>query len=387
MSGARRLVIVGGGPGGLAAARAYRDQGGDGEVTLLTGEPDAPYMRPSLSKDFLRGESDAAGIALEEDGWFAEHEVTLRRNSPVEALDTGARTVTLAGGETVGYDACVLATGSEPMRLQVPGADDPRVRTIRSLGDARSLREHAEDAYSAVVVGSGFIGCEAAASLAMRGLCVTLISDERVPHAARLGVEAGNRIAHWLVEHGVALRLSVPVEAIEPGLVRVPGKEPVQADLVVLAAGVRPRSALAEAAGLELEEDRVTTDEHMRSSADAVYAVGDLALARNATAGRALKVEHWGEALKHGEVAGITAAGGEAAWDAAPGFWSTIGDRTLKHVAWGDGFDEARLVHHPDGAFTVWYGSKGTAVGVLTHECDGDYERGRELIEGEQPLP
>ena len=387
MSGARDLVIVGGGAGALAAARAYRDAGGDGAVTMLTGEPDAPYARPALSKGFLRGEAEAADISLEDDGWYAEHEVTLRRESPVEALDTRARTVTLAGGETVGYDACVLATGSEPRRLPVPGADHPEVRVLRSLQDARALRERAEGARSAVVVGSGFIGCEAAASLAMRGLRVTLISDEHVPHAARLGAEAGRRIATWLAEHGVALRLGAPVEAIQPELVRVPGKEPVRADLVLLAAGVRPRCALAEAAGLELEDGRVVTDEHMRTSADGVYAVGDLALARNATAGRALKVEHWGESLNHGKVAGMTAAGGEASWAGAPGFWSTIGTRMLKQVAWGDGFDESRLVDHPGGAFTVWYGSQGTAVGVLTHGCDEDYERGRELIERKRPLP
>jgi len=387
MSGARSLVIVGGGPAGLAAARGYREAGGDGEVTLLTGEADAPYARPALSKDYLRGDAEAGDIALEGEDWFAEQEVTLRRETPVEGLDTATRTVALAGGETLGYDACVLATGSESIRLPVPGADDPEVRTVRSLADARNLRGRAEAAHSAIVVGSGFIGCEAAASLAMRGLRVVLVSDEHVPHAARLGVEAGRRIASWLVELGVALRLGAPVEAIEPGLVRVPGKAPARADLVLLASGVRPRSGLAEAAGLELDAGRVVTDEHMRTSAEGVYAVGDLALARNAAAGRTLKVEHWGEALEHGKVAGTTAAGGEASWATAPGFWSTIGTRTLKHVAWGDGFDTARLIDHPGGAFTVWYGAQGTAVGVLTHGCDADHERGRGLIEAGRPLP
>ena len=118
-----------------------------------------------------------------------------------------------------------------------------------------------------------------------------------------------------------------------------------------------------------------------------MFAAGDVALARNAAAGRRLPVEHWGEALNHGEVAGRTAAGEQAVWDAAPGFWSTIGDRTLKHVAWGDGFDEARWIDHPGGAFTVWYGAEGTTVGVLAHERDEDYERGRELVERGRPLP
>jgi NADPH-dependent 2,4-dienoyl-CoA reductase/sulfur reductase-like enzyme len=169
--------------------------------------------------------------------------------------------------------------------------------------------------------------------------------------------------------------------------VRVAGRPPLEADLVLFAVGVRPRSGLAEAAGLELQDGRIVTDEHMRTSADGVYAAGDVALARNAAAGRRLPVEHWGEALNQGAVAGARAAGGDAVWDAAPGFWSTIGERTLKHVAWGDGFDEARLVVHPGGGWTVWYGRGGTTVGVLTHECDEDYEHGRGLVERARPLP
>ena len=168
---------------------------------------------------------------------------------------------------------------------------------------------------------------------------------------------------------------------------RVAGAPPIDADLVLFAVGVRPRAELAEAAGLELEGGRIVTDERLCTSAPGVYAAGDVALARNAAAGRRLPVEHWGEALNHGAVAGTQAAGGDAVWDAAPGFWSTIGERTLKHVAWGDGFDEARMVVHAGGAFTVWYGSGGTTVGVLTHERDEDYERGRELVEQGRPLP
>ena len=379
------LAVVGGGPAGLEAARAYREAGGTGPVTLLTAEPDAPYVRPLLSKELLRGETDEA--ALEQDDWFAEHGVELRRETAVESLDPGGRTLRLAGGGTLAYDACVLATGSEPMRLPVPGADDPEILNLRSLHDARTLRARAQDARSAIVIGSGFIGCEAAASLSMRGLRVALVSDEPTVHGARLGPAAGGRITSWLAELGVALHLGAPVESLGAGAVRVAGRPPLEADLVLFAVGVRPRAGLAEAAGLELQDGRIVTDEHMRTSADGVYAAGDVALARNAAAGRRLPVEHWGEALNQGAVAGARAAGGDAVWDAAPGFWSTIGDRTLKHVAWGDGFDEARMVVHPGGAFTVWYGSQGTAVGVLAHERDEDYERGRELIEQGRPLP
>jgi 3-phenylpropionate/trans-cinnamate dioxygenase ferredoxin reductase subunit len=149
---------------------------------------------------------------------------------------------------------------------------------------------------------------------------------------------------------------------------------------VVMAAGVAPRGELAEAAGLELADGAVPVDAAMRTERPGLYAAGDVAFALNACAGRPLRVEHWGDALGQGEVAGRSAAGEDVEWDAVPGFWSTIGDRTLKYAAWGDGFERSRLEQHRDGAFTAWYGRDGKIVGVLAHEADDDYERGRSLI-------
>jgi len=306
----------------------------------------------------------------------------VRHGIEVTALNPDAR-ILETEDESFAYDACVIATGSQPAPLPVPGVEHALL--LRSLDSAKALREAAAEAHTAAVVGSGFIGCEVAASLAMRGLRVTLISDEHVPHAARLGVEAGRRISDWLTELGVSLQLGGACQAIEPGLVRVPGHPPVEAELILVGAGIRPNVHIAEA--LETEEGRIVTDERMRTSAPDVYAAGDVTLARNAAAGRRLPVEHWGEALNQGEVAGSNAAGKPAEWDAAPGFWTTIGTRTLKHVAWGDGFDETRFITHPGGAFTVWYGADGITVGVLAHERDEDYERGRELVEAGEPLP
>ncbi len=381
------MVIIGGGPSGLSTARAYRDAGGEGEVTILTPETDSPYARPALSKGFLRGEAEAGDIGLEDDDFYADKSIAVRHEVTVEAIDTDRRELSLAGGETLGYETCVLATGSEPKRLPVHGADDPGIFLLRSLESARTLRKHAEGANSAAVVGTGFIGCEASASLAMRGLRVTLISDEHVPHLARLGEDAGRRISNWLVELGVSLQLGAGVESFDAGSVHVPGNPPVQADLVLCAVGVGPRGQLGEAAGLAMENGRVLTDEYMRASADGVYAVGDVALALNAAAGRRLHVEHWGEALNHGKSAGRTAAGDPTPWAAAPGFFSTIGEQSLKHVAWGDGYDEARFVDHPGDAWTVYYGKDGVTVGVLTHNADEDYQAGRELVEKGKPLP
>jgi NADPH-dependent 2,4-dienoyl-CoA reductase/sulfur reductase-like enzyme len=235
------------------------------------------------------------------------------------------------------------------------------------------------------VVGSGFIGCEAAASLARRGLVVTLVSMEDGPQAARLGDTASQVLRGWLEDEGISLRLGVKVEALEAGRVRLAGGNSAEGELLLVAGGVEPEAGIAAEAGLKIENGRVLVDAHMRSSDASVLAAGDVAFAFNAAAGRHLAVEHWGEALAMGRVAGQTAAGTESSWAEVPGFWSTIGDRTLKYAAWGDGFDDASLVDHGGGAFTVWYSRDGVMVGVLTHDADHDYERGRHLIEQHQP--
>jgi NAD(P)H-nitrite reductase large subunit len=382
-----RLVIVGGGPAALAAARAYRAADGDGAVTILTPELTVPYTRPALSKEFLRGEKDDAELPIEPPTWYAEHGVDIRLGTEAETLDPAARTLVLAGGETLTYDTCVLATGGESAALPIPGATEEWVLMLRSLATARVLRDRAAQASSAIVIGSGFIGCEAAASLAMRGLEVTLVTDEATPQEARLGQAAGGRIGGWLEAAGVELIPGAEVEAIGDHSVQIPGGDTWTADFILMAAGVKPCAGLAENAGLETKDGRIVVDAQMRTSDAHVYAAGDVAFAHNAVAGRHLAVEHWGEALNMGEVAGRAIAGEDATWDVAPGFWSTIGDHTLKYVAWGDGFDDSRLVEHGNGAFTVWYGKAGTTVGVLTHERDEDYEHGRELVEGKAPLP
>ena len=239
------------------------------------------------------------------------------------------------------------------------------------------------------MLGSGFIGCEAAASLARRGCTVTLVSQEPAPQAARLGDEVAERLAGWLEEAGVDLRLDCELSRIDPGLrATLTDGAAIDADLVLLAAGVAPDASLAEAAGIDLAEDgEIAADAALRTSAPAVLACGDCCRAEHAVAGRALHIEHWGDALAQGEVAGRTAAGVDAAWATVPGFWSTIGDRTLKYAAWGDGYDDVSVVDHGDGAFTAWYARDGACVGVLTHDRDEDYESGKERIEHGEPPP
>jgi len=372
------LLVIGGGPAAHAAALAYRDGGGTGAVLLVSEDSIAPYLRPPLSKDFLRGESEAGGLTLAPESAYTERGITLLLRRSVTDLDARERVALLDTGERVTYRACVLATGSAPRPLPVPGAGHARM--LRSLDDAKALRSRATEARTAVVVGSGFIGCEAAASLARRGLAVRQVSREELPQGARLGEDVGRRIRGWLEEDGVTVLGGAEVREITPDGVQV-GDAFLPADLVLVAAGVDPRSTLARQAGARVERERVVVDEHMRASLPGLLAAGDVALAHNASAGRRLVVEHWGEAETMGGVAGAVAAGGDAVWDAVPGFWTDIGERTLKYAAWGDGYADVRIDDHRGGAFTAWYtDDAGRLVGVATHDADEDYERADDLV-------
>lgn len=389
------LVIVGGGPAGLATARAYREAGGRAEVRLITDEPHLPYRRPPLSKEYLRTGEEREELWLESAAWLSEHRIELVHGTAVR-LDPDAGTVMLGDGGELAWGACVLATGSEPVVPELPGAGLEAVLTLRTLGDADEIRRRVASGVRRVVVtGSGFIGCELAASLHALGCEVVVLSGEDVPQEKRLGRPVGARIAGWLEELGVELRLGVQVTAIElvsSTGVAVHGDDDgalIAADLVVLAVGARPRLELAREAGLQLAPDGtgVACDSALRTSHPRVLAVGDIAHAHHPLAGRSLRVEHWGDALAHGAAAGCTLAGVPSRWESVPGFWSTIGERTLKLVAWQDGWDTERLVAHPGGGFTVYYGRDGTCVGVLTHEADEDCERGEKLVAEGRPVP
>lgn len=381
-----RLVIIGAGPAGLATARSYREHGGDGKVTLIGTEPLLPYRRPPLTKEFLRGELEAGELPIEREEWFDEHGVDLRLGRPVSAIDLQSTTVSV-DSERVAADAIVLATGSEPVRPKLSGIEHPNVFTIRELRDSETVARRAQAGTRALVIGSGFIGCEIAASLAKRGVRATLVGQDTLPQAERLGHDAAERIAGWLGELGVQLVMNTEVRAITDGRVlELKDGGRLEGDYVILGVGVRPRVALARDAGLHLKDGAIPVDCKMQVR-DKLLAVGDIAYAHNVSAGRHLRVEHWGDALEHGEVAGRVLAGEDACWESVPGFWSTIAEHTLKYAAWGDGHDRCALVERPGGGFTVWYSRKRTLVGVLTCDCDHDYERGRDMIKRCEPAP
>jgi len=377
------LVIVGSGPAAVSAAEAFRDHNPDDPIRIITDDPALPYARPPLSKEFLRGEAEPTDAELHPATWFDERSIELVRGVSVDAIDVAGRHVTVDGKHRP-YRWLILACGAKPVPFPVPGGETALL--LRSLADAQSLRDAAVKAGSAVVIGAGFIGCEAAASLAMRGVSTTLVAPDRVPQAKRLGEDAGERITRLLRDTGVTYVGSVSVDGLAEGVVRLDDGTTIECDLVVAATGVEPQSALASAAGIETRDGRVVVDAHMRTSVDNVYAAGDVAFAYNCLAGRSVAVEHWQDAVDQGEIAGAGAAGQTREWDAVPGFWTTIGEATLKYHAWGDGFERARFVDHGDG-FTVWYERERAAVGVLTLNADEDYDRGEELIQRKSPIP
>ncbi len=382
------LVVIGSGPAGHAAAKAYRTSDGRGPILLVSADLHLPYNRPALSKDFLRGESAAADLALEDESFFVENEIEVLLGQRVVELRPRQKLLRLDDGESIEFVHCVLATGSQPAALPVDGGNHPELLFLRSRVDGELLRRRAEQSKSAVVIGSGFIGCEAAVSLATCGLAVTVISAETSPQAERLGDEVAGKIADWFDEAGVRFVGDASVQSFESGQkVTLQDGSAHTADLILIAAGIEQRAELAEQAGLDTSEGRIIVDPRMRTSAEGVFAAGDVTRAYNTAAGRRLSVEHWGDAERMGEIAGNCAAGVDDEWGQLPGFWSEIGGRVLKYAAWADGYDDIRFIEHGDGAFTAWYGRNGVIVGVLTHDADTDFEDGSSLVEAGEPFP
>lgn len=373
---------MGSGPAGVAAAESFREHDAATPVQILTADIDMPYARPPLSKEYLRGQTD--DVALHPAQWFADRAIEITRGAGVNRLDLVEHAV-FVGAQRHAFDRLILASGAAPTAPSIPGGQ--RARLLRSLADASALRDSAHDADSAVVIGSGFIGCEAAASLALRGVPVTLVAPEPLPQEKRLGTAAAERLRDLVNETGARHVGGVTVKEITETGVRLDNGVTIDSDLVLAATGVTPQSRAAAKAGLQIRESRIVVGSDMSTSAPDVYAAGDVALARHEVAGRHLAIEHWQDATDQGAIAGACAAAASPTkWSGVPGFWTSIGEATLKYHAWGDGYERSRMINHLDG-FTVWYESGNVTVGVLTYNADDDYDRGERLIAERQPPP
>jgi 3-phenylpropionate/trans-cinnamate dioxygenase ferredoxin reductase subunit len=335
------FVIVGAGMAGGKAAETLREEGFDGRVVLLGGEPERPYERPPLSKDYLRGESERAGVYLQEDaGWYDEHDVELRPSTHVESLDVAARAVVLAGGERIDYDALLLTTGAEPKRPPIPGTDLDAVHVLRTLEDSDVLRGVLDAGGRLVVVGAGWIGSEVSASARERGMDVALVEPQSVPLEGVLGPELGAFYRDVHADHGVQLHLGTGVEAIEGDgraeRVRTSDGTVLDCTAVLLAVGVAPRTQLAEDV-LDVDNG-ILVDASLRASADGVFAAGDVANHAHPLFGR-LRVEHWANALEQGPSAARAMLGSDVVYERVPYFFSDqydVGMEYAGHSAPGD---------------------------------------------------
>ncbi len=347
-SGARmpeRIVIVGAGAAGTVATETLRREGYQGRLTVLDDDPAAPVDRPNLSKDYLAGNAPEEWIPLRPEGFHAEHGIEIVRDTATR-LNVEKRRVERLGGDALPYDALLLATGAEPIHLPLAGSEMPHVRYLRSLADSRAIIARALGAKRAVVIGSSFIGLEVAASLRARGLEVHVVAPETIPLERVLGADLGRFVKALHEEKGVHFHLGTTPDHIEAEYVALKNGERLPAELVVLGVGVRPRVALAQDAGLAVDNG-VVVNEYLETSAAGVYAAGDIARWPDPHTGARIRVEHWVLAERQGQTAARNMLGVRERFDAVPFFWSAHYDVTINYVGHGRAGDLASVDGDP----------------------------------------
>ncbi len=338
----RQFVIIGAGAAGSAAAQTLREEDFRGNVVMITREDRAPYDRPNLSKDYLHGHAEPEWMPLRPGEFFKEHDIQLVLNKEVTLVDARNKTIAFDGGETMEYDALLVATGGAPIRLNIPGSDLKNVCLLRSFGDADSIIETASRSRHAVVVGASFIGMEAAYSLRERGLEVTVVAPSREPFETTLGVEVGALFRRVHESHGVKFKLGSIVYRFEGThkveAVTLDNGERIKADMVVVGAGVRPVTNFLE--GVELDEGGgVVVDSRLRAG-DGIYAAGDIAAFVDSRTGERIRIEHWRTAQQQGRTAARNMIGRDVEFDAVPFFWTQQFDAGLLYVGHAKSWDE-----------------------------------------------
>ena len=334
-----KIVIIGGSAAGFAAAQMLRQNGYQNSIVMLSSDDALPYDRPNLSKDYLAGTIPFDYVPLRDERFYADNSIDTRMGQPAVQVDIRAREVIVAGGDKIPYDRLLLATGAEPVRLTVPGADQPHVRTLRSLADCQAIIERAKAARRVVVIGASFIGLEVAAALRTRNLEVHVVAPDKRPMERILGPDMGNFVRALHEEHGVVFHLEDKVAAIDEKAVRLEKGGTIEADLVVVGIGVRPRLELAEKAGLKLDRG-VVVDQYLETSAPGVYAAGDIARWPDPHSGENIRVEHWVVAERQGQAAALNMMGHAIPFTAVPFFWSQHYDVPINYVGHAEAWDE-----------------------------------------------
>jgi apoptosis-inducing factor 3 len=379
----RQFVIIGAGAAGYAAAQTLREEGFGGNVVMITREDRYPYDRPNLSKDYLHGHADPEWMPLRPQEFFDEHDLKLVRNREVTRVDARAKTITFDSGETMDFDALLVATGGAPVRLNIPGSDLKNVFVLRSFGDADAIIEAASRSRRAIVVGASFIGMEAAYSLRERGLAVTVVAPSSEPFEVTLGAEVGALFRREHESHGVHFKLGASVERFEGSraieAVVLDSGERIETDLVVVGVGVRPVTQFLE--GVELDQGgAVVVDSRLRA-ADGVYAAGDIVKFADARTGERVRIEHWRTALQQGRIAARNMLGRDVAFEIVPFFWTQQFDVTLRYVGHAASWDE--IVFQGDVSardFLAFYLKDDRVLAVAGINRDRELAASEELI-------
>ncbi len=376
-----RMVIIGAGAAGNAAAEELRNQGFDGAITMIGMENEIPYDRPNLSKDYLAGNAPEEWIPLRTSAFYAERNITLRLGAVVDRIEPESRQLVFQDGETLDYDRLLLATGAEPVRMPVPTEEGAPVHYLRSLDDCRAIIRAAASATRVVVIGASFIGLEVAAALRMRKLAVAVVAPEEVPFEKVLGAELGQFLRGVHEGQGVEFHLGTKVERINRIGVHLDNGADLAADLIVIGIGVRPRTALAEAAGARMDKG-VVVDERLETSLPGIYAAGDIARVPDARADGTMRVEHWVVAERQGQAAARNMLGLGAPFRDVPFFWTTHYDTTISYIGHADEWDEAELDGSlKAGSATMRYRREGKLLAVATLGRDMDGLRAEQELE------
>jgi NADPH-dependent 2,4-dienoyl-CoA reductase/sulfur reductase-like enzyme/nitrite reductase/ring-hydroxylating ferredoxin subunit len=361
------VLILGAGAAGSAAAETLRREGYDGAITMVDGDPDAPYDRPNLSKDYLAGTAPEEWLPLRSVDFYREHGIDFQRGARAMSIDVAAKSVALADGRTLRWDALLIATGATPARLpeRIPGGAS--VLYLRSLADSRAIIAAAQRADHAVVLGASFIGLEVAASLRARGVEVHVVAPERVPLERVMGPELGAFIRTVHEQHGVHFHLGQAAAEIAGDSVTLENGARITADLVVAGIGVRPNIDLAAAAGLTVRQG-IDVTEYLETSAPGIFAAGDIASWPDARHRARLRVEHWVVAQRQGQTVARNMLGAAEPFDAVPFFWSSHYDVTISYVGHAEQWDEIQLsgdLAARDGAATFRRGDEVLAVATV----------------------
>jgi 3-phenylpropionate/trans-cinnamate dioxygenase ferredoxin reductase subunit len=380
------FLLIGGGMASAHCAAELRRRGAEGSILLAGREPEPPYERPPLSKDYMQGESSREDAYVNPPSWYEENGVELLSSRNVLSLDTVARTAKIQGGEEVAFGKALVGTGAMVNILRVEGAENEGIHYLRAFGNSDAIRADAETASHVVLIGGSYIGCEVAASLTAQGTKCTILAIEDVALSRTFGEEAGRWFQQRLEEHGVSFHGRETLSAFEgDGRVSAVITESgltVECDAVVVGAGVRPDAMLAQRAGIEVGDGGIVCDSKLETSVEGIYAAGDCCSYESVVHGRRIHVEHWDVAMQQGQHAAGNMLGDGADYEVVPYFFSDLADwASLEYV--GPAYEWDEEVWRGDregGEFSVWYLQGGRVAGCLSVGRSEELAKARQMI-------